>query len=145
MNCLFSYNLTCQYYDLIEKSRKMCYRDLAAKYWHIVFYTDILQSILGSYPCYFLTFMYLEYKGGLYHEGVTSHTKPGFVRNAAYLECLTWRAAMLPEICTTGLSALQHRGQESCGIAVCDTNGPKGVVNCYKGLDLSMRYFMRRR
>ena len=31
-----------------------------------------------------------------------------------------------------GLSALQHRGQESCGIAVCDTNGPKGVVNCYK-------------
>ena len=33
-----------------------------------------------------------------------------------------------------GLSALQHRGQESCGIAVCDTNGPKGVVNCYKGL-----------
>ena len=27
-----------------------------------------------------------------------------------------------------GLSALQHRGQESCGIAVCDTNGPKGVA-----------------
>ena len=25
-----------------------------------------------------------------------------------------------------GLSSLQHRGQESCGIAVCDTNGPKG-------------------
>ena len=24
-----------------------------------------------------------------------------------------------------GLSALQHRGQESAGIAVCDTNGPK--------------------
>ena len=45
----------------------------------------------------------------------------------------------------TALFALQHRGQESCGIAVCDTNGPKGVVNCYKGWDLSMRYFMRRR
>ena len=44
-----------------------------------------------------------------------------------------------------GLSALQHRGQESCGIAVCDTNGPKGVVNCYKGLGLVKRYFMRRR
>ena len=47
----------------------MCY-DLAAKYWYIVFYTDILQSILGSYPCYFLI-IHLEYKGGLYHEGVT--------------------------------------------------------------------------
>ena len=30
-----------------------------------------------------------------------------------------------------GLFALQHRGQESCGIAVSDTNGPKGkVVSC---------------
>ena len=27
-----------------------------------------------------------------------------------------------------GLLALQHRGQESCGIAVSDTNGPKGKV-----------------
>ena len=27
-----------------------------------------------------------------------------------------------------GLFALQHRGQESCGIAVSDTYGPKGVV-----------------
>ena len=27
-----------------------------------------------------------------------------------------------------GLLALQHRGQESCGIAVSDTNGPKGEV-----------------
>mgnify|MGYP002235810969 FL=1 len=25
-----------------------------------------------------------------------------------------------------GLFALQHRGQESCGIAVSDTHGPKG-------------------
>ena len=25
-----------------------------------------------------------------------------------------------------GLFALQHRGQESCGIAVSDTKGPKG-------------------
>ena len=28
-----------------------------------------------------------------------------------------------------GLSALQHRGQESAGIAVCDTNGPKGNIS----------------
>ena len=27
-----------------------------------------------------------------------------------------------------GLFALQHRGQESCGIAVSDTHGPKGKV-----------------
>ena len=26
-----------------------------------------------------------------------------------------------------GLSSLQHRGQESCGIAVFDTSGPKGI------------------
>lgn len=28
-----------------------------------------------------------------------------------------------------GLFALQHRGQESCGIAVSDTAGPKGKVS----------------
>lgn len=35
-----------------------------------------------------------------------------------------------------GLSALQHRGQESCGMALSDTSGPKGKVNCHKGLGL---------
>lgn len=35
-----------------------------------------------------------------------------------------------------GLFALQHRGQESCGIAVSDTNGPKGVVRSMKGMGL---------
>ena len=48
----------------------MCY-DLAAKYWYIVFYTDILQSFWVVIPVIFLSFRYLEYKGGLYHEGVT--------------------------------------------------------------------------
>lgn len=40
-----------------------------------------------------------------------------------------------------GLSALQHRGQESCGIAVSDTNGPKGRVKSHKGLGLVNEVF----
>ncbi|MGN1180211.1 MAG: amidophosphoribosyltransferase [Suilimivivens sp.] len=35
-----------------------------------------------------------------------------------------------------GLLALQHRGQESCGIAVSDTNGPKGKVISSKDMGL---------
>lgn len=35
-----------------------------------------------------------------------------------------------------GLFALQHRGQESCGIAVSDTMGPKGKVSGYKDMGL---------
>lgn len=40
-----------------------------------------------------------------------------------------------------GLSALQHRGQEACGIAVSDTSGPKGRVASYKGLGLVHEVF----
>ena len=40
-----------------------------------------------------------------------------------------------------GLFALQHRGQESCGIAVSDTNGPKGKVISYKGMGLVNEVF----
>ncbi|MDE6686452.1 MAG: amidophosphoribosyltransferase, partial [Lachnospiraceae bacterium] len=35
-----------------------------------------------------------------------------------------------------GLCALQHRGQESCGIAVSDTSGPKGNIELQKGMGL---------
>lgn len=41
-----------------------------------------------------------------------------------------------------GLFALQHRGQESCGIAVSDTNGPKGHVKSYKGMGLVNEVFI---
>lgn len=40
-----------------------------------------------------------------------------------------------------GLFALQHRGQESCGIAVSDTAGPKGCVQSYKGMGLVNEVF----
>ena len=40
-----------------------------------------------------------------------------------------------------GLYALQHRGQESCGIAVSDTNGPKGKVMSYKDMGLVNEVF----
>lgn len=40
-----------------------------------------------------------------------------------------------------GLFALQHRGQESCGIAVSDTNGPKGRVKSVKGMGLVHEVF----
>ncbi len=40
-----------------------------------------------------------------------------------------------------GLFALQHRGQESCGIAVSDTAGPKGQVRSCKGMGLVNEVF----
>lgn len=40
-----------------------------------------------------------------------------------------------------GLFALQHRGQESCGIAVTDTNGPKRKVLLSKGMGLVNEVF----
>ena len=40
-----------------------------------------------------------------------------------------------------GLFALQHRGKESCGIAVSDTRGPKGQVQSYKGMGLVQEVF----
>lgn len=40
-----------------------------------------------------------------------------------------------------GLFALQHRGQESCGIAVSDTEGPKGKVSSYKDMGLVNEVF----
>lgn len=40
-----------------------------------------------------------------------------------------------------GLSALQHRGQESCGIAVTNTDGPKRNILSHKGLGLVNEVF----
>lgn len=44
-------------------------------------------------------------------------------------------AAAAPSI-YYGLCALQHRGQESCGIAVCDTFGPRGNISWHKDMGL---------
>lgn len=40
-----------------------------------------------------------------------------------------------------GLSALQHRGQEAAGIAVCDTFGPKGNITWHKEMGLVSEVF----
>lgn len=40
-----------------------------------------------------------------------------------------------------GLFALQHRGQESCGIAVSETSGPKGKVVSHKDMGLVNEVF----
>lgn len=40
-----------------------------------------------------------------------------------------------------GLSALQHRGQESAGIAVCNTHGPLGNLTCHKDMGLVNEVF----
>ena len=49
-----------------------------------------------------------------------------------------------PMVCY-GLSALQHRGQESCGIAVSDTAGSRENIQQYKDLGLVSEVFTRRR
>lgn len=40
-----------------------------------------------------------------------------------------------------GLSALQHRGQESAGMALCDTDGPFGNINWHKDMGLVNEVF----
>lgn len=40
-----------------------------------------------------------------------------------------------------GLNALQHRGQESAGIAICDTYGPKGNICVHKGMGVVNEVF----
>ena len=42
-----------------------------------------------------------------------------------------------------GLLSLQHRGQESAGIAVCKTDGPRDLVNIRKGMGLVTEVFGR--
>lgn len=40
-----------------------------------------------------------------------------------------------------GLCALQHRGQESAGMALCDTDGPMGNIYHHKGMGLVSEVF----
>lgn len=40
-----------------------------------------------------------------------------------------------------GLTALQHRGQESAGMAVCDTKGPIGNIAAHRGMGLVSEVF----
>ena len=43
-----------------------------------------------------------------------------------------------------GLTSLQHRGQEACGLAVSDTKGPIGNVNFTRIWVWSVKYFARK-
>ena len=51
------------------------------------------------------------------------------------------KAEPMAELVYYGLYALQHRGQESCGIAVSETDGPKGKVTSHKGMGLVNEVF----
>lgn len=42
-----------------------------------------------------------------------------------------------------GLSALQHRGQESCGMALFDTSGPMGNQSAHRGMGLVSEVFKK--
>ena len=54
--------------------------------------------------------------------------------------CMILMGTTWPGPYTTGF-CLQHRGQESCGIAVSDTEGPKGKVAAHKGMGLCNEVF----
>ena len=47
------------------------------------------------------------------------------MRNVASLECMILMDNDVASTIYYGLFALQHRGQESCGIAVSETERPK--------------------
>lgn len=70
-----------------------------------------------------------------------------FIEGGLHEECGVFGAYSLDHIEDVassiyyGLFALQHRGQESCGIAVSDTEGPKGVVRSCKGMGLVNEVF----
>ncbi len=49
-------------------------------------------------------------------------------------------SAAAPDV-AWGLCALQHRGQEACGIAVCDPCGPKGNISWHKDTGLVSEVF----
>ncbi len=80
------------------------------------------------------------------------------MNNQKPMECLDWNEDKVREECGVfgvydldggdvassiyyGLFALQHRGQESCGIAVSDTNGPKGDIRLQKDKGLCNEVF----
>lgn len=80
------------------------------------------------------------------------------MNNQKPMECLDWNEDKIREECGVfgvydldggdvassiyyGLFALQHRGQESCGIAVSDTNGPKGDIRLQRDKGLCNEVF----
>ena len=67
--------------------------------------------------------------------------KMNFMRNAEFFGVYDFDGNDVSSTIYYGLFALQHRGQESCGIAVSDTEGPKGKVLSYKDMGLVNEVF----
>lgn len=63
------------------------------------------------------------------------------MRSAAYSGMYDFDGNDVASSIYYGLFALQHRGQESCGIAVSDTSGPKGKVSSHRDMGLVNEVF----
>lgn len=92
----------------------------------------------------FCFFAKVEFIKGLYH--YMSIADYSYMDEAPHEECGVFGVYDLDggdvaSIIYYGLFALQHRGQESCGIAVSDTSGPKGKVKVTKGMGLVSEVF----
>ena len=64
-----------------------------------------------------------------------------FMKNVGCLVYMIFDGVDVASTIYYGLFALQHRGQESCGIAVSDTEGPKGKVLSHKDMGLVNEVF----
>ncbi len=62
-------------------------------------------------------------------------------KSAEYSECTIWKAGDVASTIYYGLFSLQHRGQESCGIAVSRTDGPQRNSSSVKGMGLVNEVF----
>ncbi len=95
-------------------------------------------NVEEAYIEYIKGWEYNRYERSLYYNGMK---KMGSTKSVEYLVHMilmdrTWHRPFTME-----LFALQHRGQKAVGIAVTETQGPRGVENSYKGMGLVNEVF----